>query len=193
MSDTPPHLPLEDEPLTYWHPALWLSTWFGVGYLKPAPGTFGSLAALPLAWGVFWLTGSTAAIYLSACLLFLLGVWATAVYQHRTGKMDPKEVVIDEVAGQMLLLAGLPQTVTAYVAGFILFRLFDVLKPWPVSYFDRRVKNAFGVMMDDICAGLYPFVLFWLLMMVDIASGGSLQLMNVLDWLREASPPGLPK
>lgn len=77
-------------------------------------------------------------------------------YLRATGTEDPKEVVIDELVGQWIALSILPTTITGFAIGFVAFRFFDVVKPWPVSFFDRKVKNAFGVMMDDVAAGLYP-------------------------------------
>lgn len=133
----------------------------GLGLIRVAPGTWGSLAAIPLAWllhwaGGFWLVaGATAA-------LFVLGLWASGVYLAGRAE-DPSEIVIDEVVGQMialwplsfgLMMAGAPAHIFPYpgwIGGFLMFRLFDILKPPPVSWADR--PGAVGVMMDDVVAG----------------------------------------
>ncbi|HTH16569.1 MAG TPA: phosphatidylglycerophosphatase A [Magnetospirillum sp.] len=137
-----------------WHPAALAATWFGAGLLPKAPGTWGSLAALPFAWGLAKLGG--APLLLAASLAcFLAGWWASAVYVRRTGVDDPSEVVIDEVAGQWLVLAAAPTDLLAYAVGFALFRLLDITKPWPARWADRHVHGGLGVMLDDMLAAAY--------------------------------------
>ena len=134
-----------------------LATWFGVGNLPAAPGTFGSLAAVPLAW-LLANYGGTPVLAAAAVAVFGIGWWASNIYVGATGIEDPGPVVIDEVAGQWLtLLAAAPGVWWHWLAGFLLFRLFDIVKPWPVSWADRRVKGGFGVMFDDILAAIYAF------------------------------------
>lgn len=143
-----------------------LATWFGFGLSPKAPGTAGSLAALPFAWVIQAYVGS-AGLFVAAIAVFFLGWWASASYLRASADQadnDPKEVVIDEVAGQWLLLAALtipsgPPSWFSYLIGFLLFRFFDIVKPWPVSLADRKVKGALGIMLDDIVAALYPLVL----------------------------------
>jgi phosphatidylglycerophosphatase A len=136
------------------HPAAITATWFGTGLLPRAPGTWGSAAALPFAWVLAGAGGS--ALLLAATLAcFLVGWWASAVYVARTAATDPGEIVIDEVAGQWLVLSAAPLDPLAYLAGFALFRLFDVWKPWPVRWADDSIGGGLGVMLDDILAGLY--------------------------------------
>lgn len=138
-----------------------IATWFKSGLSPKAPGTVGSLCSLPLAWGLaqfgFW------GILIGSIALFLIGWWAThIVVSDKTNDSDPGFVVIDETAGQVLsfiFIATLPINVYMYVLGFAFFRFFDILKPWPVSFFDKKVHSALGVMADDICAGLYAGVL----------------------------------
>ena len=149
--------------------AYFLATWFKSGLSPKAPGTVGSLCSLPLAW--FLATyGGTRGIVLGTIAIFLVGWWAThIVLQDKANGTDPGFVVIDETAGQILsfvFIAYLPINVYFYILGFALFRFFDILKPWPVSYFDKKVHSAFGVMTDDICAGLY--------------AGGVLAILNLL-------------
>lgn len=141
-------------------PAILLATWFAVGRLPWAPGTWGSLAALPLAWGIVATLGRPA-LAAAAVIVFLLGVWAAGVYERRSGAADPAAVVIDEVAGQWLVLLAVPAEALWYALGFALFRLFDILKPWPVSLAERRFRGGFGVMIDDVVAAGYAALVLW--------------------------------
>jgi phosphatidylglycerophosphatase A len=134
------------------HPAGWIATGFGSGLAPLAPGTVGSAAALlpwlllrelPL-WG-----------YLAVVLaVFALGVWVSKIVVGRLRLEDPGCIVIDEFVGQWLALALAPAGWAWMLAGFLLFRLFDVWKPWPVSWADRAVDGGLGVMLDDALAGL---------------------------------------
>ena len=158
MDNSPPGLSAS-------HPAFLISTWFGAGLLPRAPGTWGSLAALPLAWALASL-GGPMALAAATVVVSLVGWWAAAVYVRRTGRQDPGEVVVDEVAGQWLALVMVPPEPLLYLAGFALFRLFDIRKPWPVGWADREIGGGLGVMVDDLFAGLYAAlimiaVLYW--------------------------------
>ena len=130
-----------------------LATWFGAGLLPKAPGTWGSLAALPFAWVIASWGGETA-LAAAVIAVFLIGWWASAVYVKAANAEDPSEVVIDEVAGQWLTLLVVPPHPLYYAAGFLLFRLFDIRKPWLVGWVDEHVGGGLGVMLDDIVAGL---------------------------------------
>ncbi len=144
----PPRLPFR-------HPAAWLATWFGSGLLPWAPGTWGSLAALPPAWLVLHYLGPIG-LAVAAVVVFALGQWAAGVYLARSDRHDPPEIVIDEVAGLMLaLLPAAPDVWWQLALAFVLFRLFDIVKPWPARGADRKVPGALGVMLDDAIAGLY--------------------------------------
>jgi len=139
-------------------PAILLATWFGAGRLPRFPGTWGSLAALPFAWGIQTF-GGWQGLGLATLAVFLIGLWSAAEY-IRDGddpdpNSDPGPVVIDEVAGQWLTLLAAPLDPVFYAAGFALFRFFDILKPWPVSWAERSFKGAAGIMLDDIAAGIY--------------------------------------
>jgi len=136
------------------HPSTLLATWFGSGLLPKAPGTWGSLAALPFAWAI-QVTGGQLALLVAAGIAFLVGIWASDRMARDIGIKDPGAVVIDEVAGQWLTLAFVPLSAWGYVAGFVLFRAADITKPWPASLADRRVGGGLGIMLDDIVAGLY--------------------------------------
>ncbi len=135
-------------------PATFLATGAGAGLLPKAPGTWGSLVALPLAWGAVALGGPVGAVALGLAL-FVAGVWASGVVLAAGGDDDPGYIVIDEIAAQILVLAAAPLAPLPYLAGFALFRLFDVIKPWPVGWADRAVKGGFGVMFDDLLAAVY--------------------------------------
>ncbi len=135
-------------------PGVLLATWFGAGYLPKAPGTWGSAAALPLAWGIVEVAGLQG-LLIATIVVFVTGVWAANDYMARSGVDDPGPVVIDEVAGQWMVLAVVPLDLAWFLVGFALFRLFDVAKPWPVNVMDRNIKGGFGVMLDDIGAGVY--------------------------------------
>lgn len=140
-----------------------IATFGGVGHLRPAPGTWGSLAALPVALGIYWL-GGVMLFALSIVVLFAAGWWATAVETKGKEDHDPSEIVIDEVAGMWIALlpvmigashsgAGVLALWPGWVVAFAAFRLFDITKPGPVGWADRQ-HGPFGVMLDDVIAGV---------------------------------------
>ncbi len=142
-----------------WLPSSLLATWFGSGLLPRAPGTWGSLAALPFGWLLFTLTGPLGLLAATAAV-FVVGLWAAHSYEKVAAIKDPGAIVIDEVAGQWLTIvaAGLGSeglTLPGLLLAFLFFRIFDVAKPWPVGWADRHLKGAFGIMADDIIAGIY--------------------------------------
>jgi len=142
-------------------PATLIATAGGAGLLPGAPGTWGSLVGVALAWVVVRLAGP-ATLLLVALALFALGCWAAERVSQATGSADPGFIVIDEVAAQALVLVIAPLTPVAYLAGFILFRFFDILKPWPIRLLDRKIHNGFGVMIDDVAAAIYAGALLFL-------------------------------
>jgi len=135
-------------------PAALLATWFGSGFLPVAPGTWASLIALPFAAMLVWV-GGPLLVFSASAAVFAVGIWAANEYMAMTGVHDPPAIVIDEVVAQWLTLALMPIDPVVYLLGFLLFRVFDVLKPWPAGWLDRRVGGAFGVMIDDIAAAAY--------------------------------------
>ena len=143
------------------HPAGLVATWFGVGLARFAPGTWGSLAALPFAGLIVW-SGGDAVLLAAAALVFAVGIWAAA-YVGRSGRHDDAVIVIDEVMGQWLALVPVAHDLRYYVVAFLLFRLFDIAKPWPASWIDRRLRTPAGVMLDDLVAGVYAGLAVWLL------------------------------
>ena len=126
-------------------------------------GTVGSLGALPVAFVIQYYLGNIA-LFIAAMLIFAVGTWASNQYLlHMESNEDPGEIVVDEVAGQWLTLCVMFPAWQCYLVGFVLFRVFDILKPWPVSWADKHIKGGFGVMFDDILAGLYAMLLCVLL------------------------------
>jgi phosphatidylglycerophosphatase A len=148
-----------------YHPAVLIATWFGAGRLPLAPGTWGSLTALPFAWIIAWLFGPRL-LLLAAVVLFPIGWWAAGRIVRASGREDPGSVVVDEVVGQWLTLVVTPRDLTAYVAGFLLFRLFDIVKPWPARWIDRKLGGGFGIMADDIVAGFYAATALLVLLLI---------------------------
>jgi len=152
--------------LPVWHPAFLISTWFGAGLLPVAPGTWGSAAALPFAWLIVALGGQWALLGASLAA-FIIGIWAAEIYGRRSGLKDASPIVIDEVAGQWLTLVPAPLDPLIYLAGFLLFRAADIVKPWPANWADRSLDGGLGVMLDDVFAGLYAagalFAVTWVL------------------------------
>ena len=146
-------------PLSFAHPAVWLSTWFGCGLAPVARGTVGSLAALPLAALAMWLGGSVTLATIAAVIL-AIGIWSTGIYARAAGIIDPDEAVIDEVAGQCLTLAVVPLAPLPYLIGFLLFRFFDVAKPFPIRWLEHRLPGGWGIMLDDIGAAIYAMIVY---------------------------------
>jgi phosphatidylglycerophosphatase A len=139
-----------------------LATWFGSGLLPGAPGTWGSLAALPFAW-LIALEFGPLGMLVAALAAFIVGCWAADTVAKAGGVSDPGFVVIDEVAAQWLVLAAAPTHLVAYAAGFVLFRIADIVKPWPASWADRRIHGGLGIMLDDAFAAVYAGIVLLLL------------------------------
>ncbi|HML10441.1 MAG TPA: phosphatidylglycerophosphatase A [Stellaceae bacterium] len=135
-----------------------MATGFGIGLLPKAPGTWASLAALPLGWLLQWRFG-VPGLLVAAAIALAAGWWASARVAQASGIFDPGFVIIDEIAAQLLVLAGAPLDWRFYLAAFLLFRLFDIWKPFPVNWLDRNVKGGFGIMLDDVAAAIYALML----------------------------------
>ena len=148
-----------------------LATCFGIGWTPLAPGTAASLAALP--FGFLLVLLGWQMVVLFAVAATLAGIWACGAYAKTTAILDPSECVLDEVAGQWIAL--LPIAVAApdplawgpYVAGFLLFRVFDMWKPWPVAQFER-LPGGLGIMMDDVAAGVLAALALYGIMAIDL-------------------------
>jgi len=131
-----------------------VATWFGVGFLPIAPGSWGSLAALPFAWAITSLWGIPG-LGVAAAIAFLGGWWAAAIVAKASAVEDPGSIVIDEVAAQWLVLLAAPPAPLPYALAFLLFRIFDIWKPWPARWAERHVKGGLGIVLDDLFAALY--------------------------------------
>jgi phosphatidylglycerophosphatase A len=137
-------------------PATIAATVFGIGYFQVAPGTVMSAVATPLAV-LLALHGGFLDVVIGAMVALTIGIFACNEHVRRTGREDPSECVIDELAGQWIACAFVcfgRLSIPAFLAAFLLFRLFDIWKPWPVSWAERRFAGGLGVMLDDVLAGL---------------------------------------
>lgn len=147
MNRLPPHL-------RFFSPAALIATFFGSGLLKPASGTWGSLAALAPGLLIAERFGASGLLIVAA-LAYSLGHWASTVWINGTEDKDPSPIVIDEVAGLWLTLTLAPLTPLGVALAFGLFRFFDIVKPWPVRWADKNIGGATGIMLDDILAGIW--------------------------------------
>jgi phosphatidylglycerophosphatase A len=136
--------------------ASFIATVGGIGHSRIAPGTMGSLVAILPAWALLVSYGTLGPLTFTV-VVFAVGYWASDIYVLAGRVDDPKEIVIDEVAGQALTITFLPATSHPLwiAAAFVAFRFFDILKPWPVNLAERRLQDGLGVMADDIVAALY--------------------------------------
>ena len=141
-------------------------TMFGIGKIRIIPGTFGSLTTVIILFILFHpLNISSNLILLGLIIIFIYSFFAVADHTENIENKDPKEIVIDEFIGQSIPIylyeishgteKSPDEAIIFYVVCFVLFRFFDIKKPFPVNFFDRNFKNSFGVIMDDVCAGLY--------------------------------------
>ena len=160
-------------PRTAW--AWTLATFFGTGFLRPGPGTWGSAAGLVL-WlaAAHWLHPSPAHLAIgtavAALVAVLVGIPASTLVARQAATEDPGFVVLDEVAGQWIaLIAATSARPWEWLTAFLLFRVFDILKPSPARQFDR-MEGGFGIMMDDVAAGVYALAVLWLA--IHFGSGG---------------------
>jgi phosphatidylglycerophosphatase A len=141
----------------YSHPAHLIAFGFGAGLARFAPGTCGTLAAWPIGW---LLGGAHPAVTFSLiAAFFILGVWACELTGQHLGIHDHGGMVWDEVVAFLLVLAVLPREAAWQVAGFVLFRAFDIGKPPPIRWFERRYQGGFGVMFDDLLAAGYTLLI----------------------------------
>ncbi len=147
-----------------------IATWFGSGLLPIAPGTWGSLSAIPFALTFYIYTGPYL-IILGSIALFFIGVWASNNVEKSSERKDPGFIVIDEVVGQWIAMFPLSflfifhkQDFTCFnfasisTVAFITFRIFDIWKPWPIKYVDKNITGGLGIMLDDVIAGAYALI-----------------------------------
>ena len=152
-------------------------TLFGIGKFKKIPGSYASLATTIFLFFIFHILNfSPNIVLIGVIIVFLISLYAVNIFIINLDDKDPKEVVIDEFIGQSIPIClyeiaheGTKETskiLTFYFIMFILFRIFDITKPFPVSYYDKNFKNSFGVIMDDVCAGLYVVAVLILYMVI---------------------------
>ena len=152
-------------------------TLFGIGKIKLIPGSFASLATTLFLFIIFYILNiSPNIILIGVLIIFFISLYAVNIFIKDLENKDPKEVVIDEFIGQSIPIClyeiahettkEFTQVLTFYFIMFILFRIFDITKPYPVSYYDKNFKNSFGVIMDDVCAGLYVVAVLVLYMVI---------------------------
>ena len=150
-------------------------TLFGIGKLKKIPGSYASLATIIFLFILFHILNfSPNIVLIGVIIVFLISLYAVNIFIKDMDNKDPKEVVIDEFIGQSIPIClyeiaheepkEINEVLTFYFIMFILFRIFDIVKPYPVSYYDKNFKNSFGVIMDDVCAGLYVVAILVLYM-----------------------------
>ncbi len=133
-----------------------LATWFGSGCAPVASGTFGTAATVPLVLLLWW-CGSVPLHLAAIVAVALAGTWAAEGAEERWGKKDPGQVVIDETAGYLVATAGLTPSLSALAGSFFLFRLMDVVKPWPARRLES-LPGGIGIMADDLVAGFYAWL-----------------------------------
>jgi len=134
-----------------------LAGWFFAGLFPVAPGTFGTISAIPLVILVGVQPPPLKAI--SSLLLLAVAIWSVQVAQQIIGGEDPSQVVIDEVAGYLLTMLFFPLTWKGFLVGFLLFRAFDIFKPFPIRWLERKLPGAIGIVVDDLAAGLFGGIL----------------------------------
>lgn len=139
-----------------------IATLFGVGRISKAPGTWGTLATLPFC---YFLLKLGPFIYMAVTLLMIiLAIVASEKYEQQSDTHDAKEIVIDETVGFLVTMTWVPVTWQSFLIGFLLFRLLDIWKPFPIRYFDRTVKGGFGVVVDDLVAGIVGNIILQLML-----------------------------
>jgi phosphatidylglycerophosphatase A len=140
-----------------------LATWFGCGYFPWGPGTVGSLAGIVIAFALYSTFGAGRLTFLALTLLLLLpGIWAATQTARLAAKEDPGMVVVDEVLGQWVTLLGATAlNWKSFLAAFVLFRIFDIWKPWPVHNFEKLPEGT-GIVADDLAAGVYAALILYI-------------------------------
>jgi len=152
-------------------------TLFGIGRLKKIPGSYASLVTTIFLFFLFHIFHFSPNVFLiCVIIIFIISLYSVNVFIKDLDDKDPKEVVIDEFIGQSIPIClyeiahegskETSQVLTFYFIMFILFRIFDIAKPYPVSYYDKNFKNSFGIIMDDVCAGLYVVAILVLYMVI---------------------------
>ena len=136
-----------------------LASGFGLGLAPVAPGTFGSLAGIPLYLAILHVTTAPVPTLLLVGLAILLACWVAREAERAIGEHDSGQIVIDEIVGMLVALLWIPPTLEAVVGTFLVFRVLDILKPWPANLIDRRVPGGAGIVLDDVVSGVYANLL----------------------------------
>jgi len=134
-------------------PVCFLGLGFGSGLAPKAPGTFGTIAAIPIC--LLMQNLSLVTYLVLTVIAFIVGIWICQKSADWLGKEDPSAVVWDEIVGYLVTMIAAPQGWQWVVLGFVLFRFFDILKPWPISIADKELHGGFGIMLDDVIAGIF--------------------------------------
>ncbi|EKF75895.1 phosphatidylglycerophosphatase A [Alcanivorax hongdengensis A-11-3] len=144
------------------NPVHFLAFGFGSGLAPIAPGTFGTLAALP----IWWLCAQLPlwGYLLATVLIIAVGPYLCGKTSHDMNVHDHPGIVWDEIAGLMITMIAVPVSPWTALAGFVLFRVFDIIKPWPISWLDRHVEGGLGIMVDDLLAGVYAALVLQLML-----------------------------
>jgi phosphatidylglycerophosphatase A len=149
-------------PRSVWtNPIHFLAFGFGAGTIPFAPGTFGTLIAIPLYLLVRDFSLLTYGIILLAVII--AGIWICDVAERTTGVRDHSGIVWDEIAGFLLMMFAAPHSIIAIALGFVLFRIFDIWKPWPIRWLDQHVSGGLGIMVDDLLAAIYAAIILQIL------------------------------
>ncbi|HFE48724.1 MAG TPA: phosphatidylglycerophosphatase A [Chromatiaceae bacterium] len=148
------------------NPVHLLAFGFGSGLAPRAPGTFGTLVGIAFFWPLAGLP--PIAYLLVVAMLFALGIWLCGRTSRDLGVHDHGGIVWDEIVGLLVTLFGAPFEVSVVLVGFVLFRIFDILKPWPIGWLDRRVSGGFGIMIDDVLAGVFAAAILQLLLYLNL-------------------------
>lgn len=144
------------------NPVLFLAFGFGSGLAKKMPGTMGTVAAIPV-----YLVFIQAPIWLYSVLTVLVmiaGIWICEGAAKQLGEHDFGGIVWDEIAGLLITMWLVPFSWLAVLYGFILFRIFDILKPWPIKWIDQKIEGGLGIMLDDVLAGVMAAIILWFVM-----------------------------
>jgi len=137
---------------------------FGIGFIPIASGTFGSLAGILIGYILYYINHNL--LYFIIPILFILGVFTSNVYQKQTGEKDSSIIVIDEVVGQLIAMLFIIDNPLLVFISFILFRTFDIFKPWPASYADSKINGGLGVMLDDVFAAIYALIFLFFIELI---------------------------
>jgi phosphatidylglycerophosphatase A len=152
------------------HLILLLATGFGVGYSPIAPGTLGTLVAILI---YYFLSEISPPLYeITLIGFFFLSVWISENAERLFGKKDDQRIVIDEIIGFLITMLWVPKTIRFIIIGFFLFRFFDILKPFPIRHVEKRFKGGFGVVLDDVAAGVYSNIILQIISYFALSPGG---------------------